>query len=160
MPLSLGNTSLQNTATSSGVGIDSSGYTTIQSKRHGMGTGTASNRDLQFLTWTGTMTNGTITLMTDVSMGENGHVGVFGLNVMQGGKGTSRVYYFTGRYAQTAMTSQQGGSRGNGEDASLNFTGGTNSIGITLTASGYTSTVGYSVWAMVGISLTDRWMTD
>jgi hypothetical protein len=125
-----------------------------------MGTGTASNRDLQFLTWNGTMTNGTITLMTTVDMAENGHVGIFGLNVMQSGKGTSRVYYFTGRYAQTALTMVQGGNRGAGEDASLAFTGGTNTIGITLTASGYTSTVGYSVWAMVGISQTDRWMTD
>jgi hypothetical protein len=160
MALSLGDTFLQNTATSSGIGIDASGYTTIQSKRHGMGTGTANNRDLQFLTWNGTMTNGTITLMTEVGMGENGHVGIFGLNVMQGARGTSRVYYFTGRYAQTAMTSVQGGNRGAGEDASLNFTGGANTIGITLTASGYTSTVGYSVWAMVGIQNTDRWMTD
>jgi hypothetical protein len=160
MGLILGNTSLQNSTTSSGIGINSNGYTTIQSKRHGMGTSSSNNRDLQFITWNGTMSNGTITLMTDASMSENGHVGIFGINVMQAGKGTSRVYYFTGRYGVTLMSSVQGGNRGNGEDASLNFVGGTNDIGLTLTASGYTSTVGYSVWGMIGISNTDRWMTD
>jgi hypothetical protein len=160
MALILGPSSLINNTPTTGINIDTNGYVTIPSKRYGMGTFTSNNRDLQFITWTGTTTNGTITLMSEVAMNENGHIGFMGLSMVTSGQGTCRLYQLTGRYAQTALTFVQGGNRGAGEDASLAFLGGSNNIGFTLTSSGYSGSVSYTVWAAIGIQNYDRWMTD
>jgi hypothetical protein len=160
MALVLGPSTLINSTATTGINIDTSGYVTIPSKRYGMGTFTAENRDLQFITWTGTKANGVTTLMTEVSMNENGHIGWMGLSMVTGGLGTTRLYQFTGRYAQTALTMVQGGNRGAGEDANLAYLGGSNTIGFTLTSSGYSGSVPYTVWAAIGIQNQDRWMTD
>jgi hypothetical protein len=59
----------------------------------------------------------------------------------------------------------QGGTRGAGEDANLNFTGGINNIGFTLTTSGYNASHSYLVWAMLGVQTAqyaenDIWLTN
>ena len=123
---------------------------------------TTVGRELQLLTWSGQKSNGTITLLTDSSFGENGHCGMIGLNMTNSGLGVSRLYFLTGRYALTTLTMYQGGNRGAGEDASVAFTGGTNSFGLTLTSSGFPASQQYYVWAILGwtVNYGDKWLSN
>ena len=142
--------------------IDENGNYLLKTKKVGQGTYTSNAKDVQLLSWSGTMNNGTISLLSTTSFGENGHCGIFGLNVMTGSKGTSRLYFFTGRYSQSSLSMHQGGNRGAGEDAYLSLTGGTNTIGLNLTISGYDGNQPYFVWGLVGVTSTsfDKFFSD
>jgi hypothetical protein len=150
MPLILTSTAIQHTSASAGINIDTNGYVTQQSNLKGVGTSTSNNRDLQFITWTGTKSNSTITLLSTTTMSDLPVAGIIGLSVTIGGQGTTRLYRFNGAGAGS-LSMIQGGNRGAGEDAYVNFTGGINNIGFTLTTSGYNSTHSYNVWAMLGV---------
>ena len=141
--------------------IDSNGYSTFKTKRVGVGTYAGSGREQQLISYTGATTNGTITLLSETSFGENGHCGMFFLNVMQAGKGVSRIYFLTGRYGQCTLTMYQGGNRGAGEDAYLQLVGGANSIGLQLVISGFSGSIPYFVNGWIGITSTyDLWFSN
>jgi hypothetical protein len=164
MPLVLTSTAIQHTSATAGLKIGDAGYITQQSTRKGMGTSTANNRDLQWLTWTGNKTNSTITLLSTTSISELPVAGIIGLSVTMSGLGTTRLYRFTGPNGGN-LSMIQGGNRGAGEDATLNFTGGINNIGFTLTTSGYGTSHTYLVWAMLGVQTAqyagnDIWLTS
>lgn len=132
----------------------------VNTTRQGYGTFTANHRDGQLLTWTGTKNNGTIDLLTNTSWNENGHAGIFFLNMVTSGLGVSRIYTLTGRYALCNLNMMQGGNRGAGEDAYLSINGGTNSIGLQLTSSGFPAGTAYSVVALLGVNYIDKWFTN
>ena len=141
--------------------INSSGYSNFKTKRVGLGTYTGEGREQQLISYTGTATNGTITLLSETGFGENGHCGMFFLNVMQAGKGVSRIYFLTGRYGECTLTMYQGGNRSAGEDAYLQLLGGTNTIGLRLVISGFSGSVPYFVNGWIGITSTnDIWFSN
>ena len=164
MPLVLTSTAIQHTSATAGLNISDAGYVTQQSNRKGIGTFSANNRDLQCLTWTGNKSNSTITLLSTTSISELPVAGIIGLSVTMSGLGTTRLYRFTGPNGGN-LSMIQGGNRGASEDANLNFTGGINNIGFTLTTSGYSSSHSYLVWAMLGVQIAqypenDIWLTN
>ena len=141
--------------------IDSTGNSLFKTKRVGLGTYTGNGREQQLISYTGTATNGTITLMSETGFGENGHCGMFFLNVTTAGKGVSRIYFLTGRYGQCTLNSFQGGNRGAGEDAYLQLLGGSNTIGLQLVLSGFSGSVPYFVNGWIGITSTyDVWFSN
>lgn len=141
--------------------IDSNGYSTFKTKRVGVGTYAGSGREQQLISYTGATTNGTITLLSETEFGENGHCGMFFLNVMQAGKGVSRIYFLTGRYGACTLTMYQGGNRSAGEDAYLQLLGGANTIGLQLVISGFSGSVPYFVNGWIGITSTyDKWFSN
>lgn len=141
--------------------IDSNGHSNFKTKKVGLGTYTGEGKEQQLISYTGTATNGTITLLSETSFGENGHCGMFFLNVMQAGKGVSRIYFLTGRYGACTLTMYQGGNRGAGEDAYLQLLGGTNTIGLQLVMSGFSGSVPYFVNGWIGITSTyDIWFSN
>ena len=142
--------------------LDSSGNPMWRTKKVGMGNQSGNGREVQTLSYTGTVTNGTYDLLTATNFAENGHAGMFFLNVTQGGKGVSRIYFMTGRYAQCTMTMYQGGNRGAGEDATLQLTGGSNTIGLQLVLSGFSGSISYYVSGWVGITTNqyDNWFSN
>ena len=142
--------------------IDSSGNTMFRTKKVGMGTQTGNSKEVQTISWSGTVTNGTTDLLTTVNFGENGHAGMFLLNMMTAGKGVSRIYFLTGRYSACILTMYQGGNRGAGEDAYLQLTGGSNTIGLQLVTSGWAGATYYYVVGFLGISTVyyDNWFSN
>ena len=142
--------------------IEAGGAHMFKTGKVGEGVYTGNGKELQILSYTGTATNGTIDLLTNTSFGENGHCGMFFLNVTTAGKGVSRIYFLTGRYGQCTLTMYQGGNRGAGEDATLQPAGGTNTIGLQLVLSGFTGSQPYFVTGLVGITTTyyDNWFSN
>lgn len=141
--------------------IDSNGYSTFKTKRVGMGTQAGNGREAQIISWSGTVANATTTLFNG-SFSENGHAGMFLLNMTYAGRGVSRIYFFTGRFAACTLTMYQGGNRGAGEDAYLQLTGGSNDIGLQLVTSGWPTAVNYYVVGFLGITTNyfDNWFTN
>jgi hypothetical protein len=142
--------------------IDSTGSSLFRTKKVGMGTQTGNSKEVQTISWSGTVTNGTTDLLTNTTFGENGHAGMFLLNMMTAGKGVSRIYFLTGRYAQCTLTMYQGGNRSAGEDAYLQLTGGSNTIGLQLVTSGWAGATYYYVVGFLGISTVayDNWFSN
>ena len=128
-------------------------------KAVGLKAGNSGNK-LHFLSYEGSLSNGTYTIKDTVSMSENGHSGHWYLNVMQGGKGVSRVYRFTGRYNAVTLTSIQGGTRGAGEDAYLSYQGGTNTSGMRLVMSGFSGNCNVSVAAILCMTGTNEYFIN
>jgi hypothetical protein len=142
--------------------IDSSGNSLFKTKKIGFGNQTGNAHETQILSWSGSTTNGTIDLLTTTNFAENGQAGMFLLNITQGGKGVSRIYFMTGRYNQNTLTMYQGGNRGAGEDAYLQLTGGTNTIGLQLVVSGFSGSISYYVSGFVGMTTysQDMWFAN
>jgi hypothetical protein len=134
----------------------------FKTKKIGFGNQTGNAHETQILSWSGTTTNGTIDLLTTTNFAENGHAGMFLLNMTQGGKGVSRIYFMTGRYAQNTLTMYQGGNRSAGEDAYLQLTGGSNTIGLQLVFSGFSGSISYYVSGFVGMTTysQDMWFAN
>lgn len=153
---SVGNNAISWALNKNKLGLGYPGYASANAPQTTVG------RELQLLTWSGQKNNGTIDLLTNTNFGENGHCGMIGLNMTAGGIGVSRLYFLTGRYAQTALTMYQGGNRGAGEDASIAFTGGTNTFGLQLTSSGFPANQQYYAWAILGctINVADIWLSN
>lgn len=142
--------------------IDSSGNSMFKTKKIGMGTQSGNSKEVQTISYSGSSGNATIDLLTNTAYGENCYGAVFFLNVPYAGKAVSRMYFLTGRYAASTLTMYQGGTRAAGEDAYLQLTGGSNTIGLQLVLSGWPAAVNYYVTGFIGITTNyyDNWFSN
>lgn len=128
-------------------------------KAVGLKSSTSGNK-FHFLNYEGSLSNGTYTIKDTVSMSENGYAGHWYLSAVQAGRGVCRVYRFTGRFANTTLTSIQGGNRGAGEDATLSFQGGNNTAGMQLVLSGFSGNAAISIGAVLTLSNTTEYFIN
>jgi hypothetical protein len=142
--------------------IESTGSSLFRTKKVGIGTQTGNSKEVQTISYSGSATNGTIDLLTNTAFGENGHCGMFFLNVTTAGKGVSRIYFLTGRFGACILTMYQGGNRGAGEDATLQLVGGANTIGLQLVLSGWSGSQVYYVSGWIGLTTSyyDNWFSN